>query len=204
MLGMLALAQWQPVMTSRYFIAVGVPLLLAAARLISKWPRKVLAVFAASASLLAGVAWADQSFNPKNEVVWDNREAMALVAREYRSKDRIIVVPFFISSVAEYYLPRDAYRLTAGFPVYAPDGSLRNTSEQLDQDLDRVVGGAKRVWLVSSWQETRQIRADNGKIVAWLEGHDYTPRKTRRMHQVNVMLFEGRKRQWLLFQEVAP
>ncbi len=188
----LLLGQWQPILASRYFMAVSVPLMILIARLVAVMRPKPGATMVVLLVILMLAAWTDQSFNPRNRLRWDNREALGVVKRDFRQGDVILVVPWFISPLVQYYLPPRVLRHAQGFPKFDAGGRPKNTYLQLDKDLRRIVGNAPRVWMVLSWQDTRQVYEDGFNIRWWLRSQRYGLRRDRRLRQVRLLLFTRR------------
>jgi uncharacterized membrane protein len=201
-----ALGQWQPiVLESRYFTAVAVPLVILSARAMSQLRAPALRTVFGIVLVVALASWADQSFNPDSIVKWDNRAAMGIVADGYRPGDAILLIPNFVSSIPEYYLPADAYASLRTVPSFDAKGRPRNRAPQLAEDLYRQVGPSRRVWLIATWQDTPRIESDRTMTAAWLAGQGFAPKQDRQLHRIRVTLFEaGRQGGFFIGTGVAP
>lgn len=186
-----ALGMWQPiVLEARYFTAAGVPLVVLAARTILDLRpsfRRTLAVLLLAVAL---VAWADQSFDPDSVVKWDNRAAMGIVADGFRPGDTILLIPNFVSSIPEYYLPPEAYASLRKVPLYDRLGQPRNNATQMAEDLERDVGPSRRVWVIATWQDTPRIELDRTMTGAWLAGQGFKVTGDHQLRRIRVTLFE--------------
>lgn len=186
-----ALGFWQPILEARYFTAVGVPFVFMAARLLAGFRVRTVRVLVAVALTIAAVSWVDQSYNPDSIVKWDNRGAMGIVADGFKPGDRILLLPYFVTSIPEYYLPPEAYAALSRVPSFNRYGNLRNSPTQLGQDLARQVGGAKRVWVIATWQETPRIALDRKNTGDWLTANGYHVAQDHQLRQIRVTLYEG-------------
>ncbi len=188
------LGVWQPIVLEvRYFMPVSAPLVIVLAKGLSKMRRGPLFTVAAIALLIAGVAWTDQSYNPDSVVKWDNRAAMGIVADGYRPGDAVLLLPYFVTSVPQYYLPPDVYAQVEPLPKFNRFGRERNRPAQLAEDLDRIVGFAPRVWVIATWQETPQIALDRQHTDEWLLSEGYRATQDHRLHKIRVTLYEGER-----------
>jgi uncharacterized membrane protein len=186
-----ALGQWQPIILEvRYFTAVAAPLVILAARFLCELKPGVFRALSGVLIVVALVSWADQSYNPDSIVKWDNREAMSIVASGYQPGDTILLIPNFVSSVPEYYLPAQAYASLRRVPSFDAQGRPRNTPRQLAQDLERQVGPSHRVWLIATWQETPRIALDRGLTVNWLRSQSFLAVEDHPLRKIRVTLFE--------------
>jgi hypothetical protein len=196
---------WQPiVLEARYFTAAGVPLVILAARLVASLrPRAVRAVVAI-ALVVALVGWADQSFNPDSVVKWDNRTAMGIVADGYRPGDVVLLIPYFVSSIPQYYLPPDIYAVVQKVPSFDKRGRVRNTPAQLGEDLTRQVGYAERVWVIATWQDVPRIALDRAIVGRWLVDNGYRVTSDHKLRQIRVTLYEGTPKPDFFNKKQAP
>ena len=185
-------SQWLPSYEVRYFIPVSAPLVVLFARFIADLRPATARLVCASLIVISLVTYADQGYNPDSILKWDNREAVAAVASGYEPGDSILLVPYYASSVLEYYLPPDMYAAVRGVPVIGPGtGEPRNTPELLAQDLSQQVGQSQRVWVVSSFIEAGRIAEDRKNVIAWLESHGYRERRDLPLHRIRVSLYEA-------------
>lgn len=182
---------WQPILEARYFTAVGAPIVLLAGRLLAGLRPRAVSVVTACALVISAVAWIDQSYNPSSIVKWDNRAAMGIVADGYRDGDAVLLIPYFVSSITQYYLPPEIYARVEKVPSFDRFGKVRNTPSQLAEDLRRQVGLSRRVWVIATWQETPRIALDRKNTGEWLTEHGYRQVSDHRLRQIRVSLYEG-------------
>ncbi|NTU71468.1 MAG: hypothetical protein HGB10_06580 [Coriobacteriia bacterium] len=186
-----ALGQWQPVLDSRYFTAFLAPVVILFARLLAQLKPRTYRIVATLLLVMCAIGWADQSFNRDSIVKWDNREAMEIVTRGWQPGDAVLLVPYFVNSVAEYYLPPRVYSATKGLPAFDPKGRLRSDPVLLGEDIRKRVHSANRVWLISSWQDTPQITMDRENAIESLIAQGYTLTNEWQLHRIGVSLFVG-------------
>jgi len=186
-----AIGQWQPILDARYFTAVTVPVVILSARAIAELKPSVLRAVFAVVLAVALVGWADQSFNPDSIVKWDNRAAMGIVGDGFIDGDTVLLIPSFVSSIPEYYLPPDAYASLRKVPSYDAKGRPRNSASQLAEDLDRQVGPSRRVWVIATWQETPRIALDRTMTAAWLVSEGFERKQDHKLRRIRVTLFEA-------------
>jgi len=187
---LLALGQWQgQILTARYFMGVAGPLYLLGGRLLARLSRRAVVPVAAVLVVIALVAWADQSYSPRNAMSFDNRQAIALITEQWQPGDVVLYLPFYLDPVTDYYVPRSipAY----GFPRYGSFGHLRSTQGEIDEDMARFAGPAKRVWLLLSFQNLPQLRTDAYAVRFWLKHNGFTSDMHAQMNQVEVLRFEA-------------
>lgn len=183
------LGQWQGgVLLARYFMALAAPLYLLAARLLATLEKRAAVPVLAALTVLALVAWADQSYDPRNSMRFDNRELLGVLASDWRPGDAVIYVPFYLEPLTDYYIPRGTR--TEGFPQYGPGGTVRDSPRRIEQDVDRVVGPSRRVWLFLSFQNIGKLRSTGYVIRYWLGHNGYELESHRRMNQVELLLYE--------------
>ncbi|HEX9093001.1 MAG TPA: hypothetical protein VF902_03375, partial [Coriobacteriia bacterium] len=198
------LGLWQPiVLEARYYTAVAVPLVILTARTIAELRPSARRTLLAALLAIAAVSWADQSFNPDSVVKWDNRAAMGVVADGFQSGDTVLLLPNFVSSIPEYYLPPEAYAAVRQVPSFDAAGSPRNTPAKLAEDLDRQVGPSRRVWVVATWQETPRIALDRQLTADWLTGQGFAQKGDHQLHRIRVTLFEIGKQRGFFINPVA-
>jgi hypothetical protein len=186
------LGQWQPIiLEARYFTAVTVPLVILSSRLFISFRPRVFTPLIITLLLLSTVAWADQSFNPDSIVKWENRAAMGVVADQFQQGDVILLIPSFVSSIPEYYLPPADYAALKTVPLYDRFGRPRNTPAKLDIDLARQVGSAPRVWVIATWQDTPLIARDRMLVGAWLTKTGYVVVQDHKLRQIRVTLYDA-------------
>lgn len=185
------LGLWQPiVLEARYYTAVTVPLVILAARAIAEIRPPSRGMLVTVLLIIAAVSWADQSFNPDSIVKWDNRVAMGIVADSFQPGDTILLIPNFVSSIPEYYLPPDAYAAVREVPQFDAKGLPRNSPAKLAEDLSRQVGPSSRVWLIATWQDIPQIALDRTHTAEWLVGQGFVQKGDHELHRVRVTLYE--------------
>ena len=186
---MVIVGQWQhQLFLSRYFIGVGAPALLLVARLLAKLNPRAAAPLLAGLAILSTVAWADQSYNPRNVMLYDNRQAFSKINSGWRPGDAVLYEPHYVDALANYYLarPSEAY----GLPAYGNAGELRNASGQIDEDTARAVGSSPRVWLFLSFQNIPEVSSEGWAVRDWLKRHGYEVKFDRRMNQVELLRYE--------------
>jgi len=167
---LLLLGQWQgQVLASRYFAAVAAPALLVGARLLAKLSRRTSIIVIVLLVAAAGVSWFDQSYNPANVMRYDNREAMQTVVAGWRAGDVVLYEPYYLDSLATYYLPISMKPI--GLPLHGSATHLRNSPEEIAADMARIIGPSRRVWLFLSFQDITAVRDDGDTIQRWLR-HD--------------------------------
>lgn len=182
------LGQWQgQILASRYFMAVAAPAFLLAARLLAKLERRHARPLMTVLVVLALVAWADQSYNPKNAMTHDDRAAFQTIAANYQPGDAVIYVPFYLDPLAAYYLPQSIPQY--GMPRYGQYDVLRNSQAQIDEDTARIAASAKRVWVLLSFQDIDPVRNDSQAIRYWMKHNGYTIAKQKSLNQVELLLF---------------
>lgn len=187
-----ALGQWQgQVLASRYFIAVAAPVALLIAGVIGFMPRRSRIALLTVGAVLCVAAWTSQSFDHNNLVRFDNREAIGYVAQNYQPGEVVIYEPFYLDPLFSYYMPPRVP--VYPFPQYGKFGLLRNGKVQLGQDLNRVVGPARRVWLILSFQNIEALRGDAYNTTMWFLRHGYHIKQNKAFNQVQVIEFESNK-----------
>lgn len=185
-----AIGQWQgQVLASRYFMALAAPAGLLVARLIDRIPGRGRVAIVAIGIALALVAWTDQSFDHANMMRYDDREAIAYVARSYRPGDVIVYEPFYTDVLFAYYLPKDL--VAYDFPQRGDFGAVRNAKAQIGQDLARVTASSRRVWLVLSYQNIDALRGDTYNTTQWLVRNGFGQRQHTVLNQVEVLRFDA-------------
>ena len=184
------IGQWQgQVLASRYFMALAAPLALLLARLLSRMSRRVLTGVLMALVAVSVVAWADQSFNPANVMRYDNREAITAIVEGYQPGDVVIYEPYYLDVMFDYYLPK---RIPSyAFPQYGLYGSLRNGKAQLGQDLDRVVGPSRHVWVFLSFQDVATIRGDAYNTIKWFERNGFRVKRNQQLNHVRLVELEA-------------
>jgi uncharacterized membrane protein len=188
----IVLGQWQPIiLEARYFTAVTVPLVVLTARLFTSFRPRVFTPLVIVLLVLSVVAWTDQSFNPDSIVKWENRAAMGVIADQFQQGDVILLIPSFVSSIPEYYLPPADYAALKTVPLYDRFGRPRNTPAKLDIDLARQVGSAPRVWVIATWQDTPRIELDRVLVGSWLLRQGYTMVQDHKLRQIRVSLYDA-------------
>lgn len=193
-LALLLLGQWQgQILASRYFMAVAGPLTLLAARVLARLDRRIAAPVLVGLMALALVAWADQSYDPLNAMRYDNREAFSAISSSWQPGDTVIYVPFYVDPLVTYYVPSRIE--TQGFPQSGAFGGVRDSQGQIDQDLDRVVGPSRRVWLFLAFQNIPLVQQDALAVRFWLKHQGFRVAVDRRMNQVHLLRYDGQARE---------
>jgi mannosyltransferase len=196
---------WQPiVLEARYYTAVGVPLVILAARVIAELEPPARRTLVATLLVIAAVSFADQSLNPDSVVKWDNRAAMGIVADGYRPGDTVLLIPYFVTSIPEYYLPPAAYASLRVVPQFDARGLPRNGPAKLAEDLNRQVGPSSRVWLIATWQDIPQIALDRTHTAQWLLSQGFVQKGDHELHRIRVTLYEIDKPRDFFLGGVTP
>lgn len=184
-----AAGQWQgQVLAPRYFSAVAAPAVILTAHvfeLISARARRI--IFAVGVAACVAL-WLNQSYNPDNMVRFDNRQAFQQVMSDYETGDVLIYEPFYLDVVIDYYLPDSVPAF--GFPEYGQFAKLRNGKKELGEDLFRVIGPSRRVWLLLSFQDIEQLRGDAYNTRMWFLRNGYRIAQNHQYNRVQLILFE--------------
>lgn len=151
-----------PLFTDRYLIWLAPALWLLVARGATTLyrVRRGLALALVGAALALNLqATAFQTYRP---IKSDFRQAAALVERERRPDDAIILLMPYIHHTYRYYAQRD-------FPqIEPPYTNAGGSPEQIANEMERALQGWSGVWLVSSEPEFWDAR---GLVRAWLDAH---------------------------------
>lgn len=198
------LGLWQPILEARYFTATAAPLVILAARFLAELRADTFRTVAAVLLVVSLAGWVDQSYNPDSIVKWDNREAMDVVSTGYRPGDTILLIPNFVTSIPEYYLPTEVYAEVRKLPAFDANGRPRNRPEQLDEDLERMVGVSRRVWIVATWQESPRIALDRRLTSEWLADQGFELAEDHRLRRIRVSLFETSEPRGFFYGEEGP
>lgn len=183
------IGQWQgQVLASRYFMPMLAPVLLLAAAVVAWMPRRTRRLVLVVGLVLALVGYVDQSFDPNNVMRYDNRESIAYVVAHYKIGDTVIYEPFYTDALYRYYLPNDIP--VYGFPQYGKYTVIRDAKVQIGQDLQRVTGGSKRVWLILSFQDIAKLRGDAYNTEMWFLRNGYREAQNIQMNQVQVIRYD--------------
>lgn len=189
MLVVWALGQWQgQVLASRYLMALSAPVALLVARLLDRIPARARGIIAVAGIALALAGWADQSFDPNNMMRYADREAIAYVADNQRPGDVIVYEPFYTDVLFNYYLPKDLVAFE--FPQRGVLGDVRNSKQQIGQDLTRITAGGRRVWLVLGFQDIAALRGDAYNTSQWLLRNGFRKALDRPLSNVQVLRFD--------------
>jgi hypothetical protein len=193
-LSLYLLDQWRPTMNARYFLIAIVPAYLLISHLLVKITknsgRKLIAIGLISI-LIALIAWYDQTFNPNTSMRFANREALSYVSQRLLSSDAIIISPFFMIQVIDYYLPEANQCAFYKMPFWQED-RVRNKPAEIESDVKEISQSFQRVWLIASFQGNTQVRKDTNEIKNTLRSlYEIEDKKT--FPQVEVILYQGRK-----------
>ncbi|HET6351025.1 MAG TPA: glycosyltransferase family 39 protein [Coriobacteriia bacterium] len=185
-----SLGQWQGVvLLSRYLMAMSTAgAILVGVMLDSLKPKHRYALLAV-ALVIAVAAWFNQSTDGQSMGRYQNREAFTYVAKNYQPGDVVLYEPFYIDDLANYYLPKDIS--SSGLPMFSSTGVFRDTSEMMGQDLDRIVGPARRVWVVRGFQNVDDIKANARKVSDWFASNGYRRAEYIQLNKVEILRFEG-------------
>ncbi|HEY3317552.1 MAG TPA: glycosyltransferase family 39 protein [Coriobacteriia bacterium] len=189
--------QWQgQVLASRYFMALAAPVVILVARLAAEMRPRTSAVLLTAGALLAVGLWADQSFDRANLMRYDYREALQLVAQRHQDGDVVVFEPFYTDVLVDYYLPKSIP--SYGFPQYGEYGMVRDAKVQIGQDLDRVVGPSRRIWLVLGYQNIARMRGDAYNTEKWFVRNGYHVAEHRMLNQVEIIRYEGQRQGFMV------
>ncbi len=190
MIVMLLLGQWQQqLLVSRYFLAVLAPAVLIVAVLLAKMNRTAAVITIALVVALWGFAYYDQSYNPHNLMRYDNREALAEVAGDWRPGDVMLFQPNYLFFLTQYYLP--SYTKPIGLPLDGPDNLPRDAPSQLAADLTRITASSDRVWLFLSFQDIPAVRSDGLVIQRWLYANGYQLAHDDVLNNVEIQRYDA-------------
>ena len=185
-----ALGMWQgQVLASRYFIGVAAPAFLVIAAIVSSMPTHTRTIVFAALIVLTIGMWADQSFDPRNIMRYDTREAVATIVQQHAPGDVTVYEPFYLLPVFRYYMPEDIPHW--GFPLWSSATAIRRTPEQIGQDLDRVCGNAHHVWLVLEFENVDTVHEDIQNTRIWFESAGFSVHQDIKFNQVEVVEYDA-------------
>jgi mannosyltransferase len=186
---MMLLGQWQgQVLASRYFAAVAAPAVLLVALLFTRIDRRTAGMLLAVLVVLWAVSYVDQSYNPDNRMRYDNREGFAKVVSGWQPGDAVFYEPFYLDPLATYYLPASTH--SVGMPQYGEGGALRDSQQQIGEDLNRLVGPAQRVWLFLSFQDVPTVHDDGETMQYWFRHNGFRLAEDDVMDQVELQRYD--------------
>ncbi len=198
------LGQWQgQALAARYFIPLAAPVVILVAGVLGRLPVTRRRAMMVVGILLSLVAWVSQSYGSTNYLRFEYREAIAHITENHEPGDVLIYEPFYMDPVVAYYLPGEI----AGypFPQFQDEVNVRNSKQQLGEDLSRVVGPAKRAWLLLSFQDVAASRIDAQNTMEWFEANGFEIVDDREFNWARVILYENRyPLRPLDMMEVAP
>lgn len=187
------LGQWQGVvLLSRYLTPMAAPALLLLASVIARMADRARRIAVTIIVAVCLVAYASQSFDPTTVLAYQNREVIGHVVAQDQPSDVILYEPFYIDVLVNYYLPRNL--IAYGFPRFGARGEFRDSQADIYQDLSRIVGPARRVWIIRAFQNVPAIGYQAYMTDQWFAAHGYT--KT----QHTVL----NKAEWVLYTNAAP
>ena len=181
--------QWQGVvLLSRYLIPMAAPGLILVASAVASLRTRGRRVVLVIGVLVSLVAYGGQSFDEWSVLRYQNREAIQYVGAHQQAGDVIIYEPFYIDNLINYYLPRSL--VAYGFPRYGENGQFRDTDAQVYQDLARIVGPAKRVWAIRSFQNVPSVGFRSYKTDQWLLKHGYSLAQHEVLNKIEFSRFD--------------
>jgi uncharacterized membrane protein len=186
------LDQWKPTLNARYFLIAIIPAYLLISHLLVKVTKnsskKVVAIALISIAL---IAWYDQTFNPNISMHFANREALSYVSRHLLPSDAIIISPFYMIQVIDYYLPEARQHAFYKMPFWQKR-RIRNRPTEIKSDVKKISQPFQRVWLIASFQGNTQVKKDTNEIKNTLRSlYEIEDKKT--FPQVEVILYQGQK-----------
>jgi uncharacterized membrane protein len=184
------LGQWQGVvLLSRYLIPMAAPGLLLLASVITQMHTGARRATITIGVLLCLVAYVSQSFDPNSVLRYQNREVMQHVVANEQQGDLILYEPFYIDVIVNYYLPRNV--VAYGFPRFGSKGEFRDTRAEIFQDLNRIVGPARRVWIVRGFQNVPSIGYQAFLTDTWFEAHGFEQTEHTVLNKAEWVLYES-------------
>jgi uncharacterized membrane protein len=182
------LGQWQGVvLLSRYLIPMAAPGLILLASVIARMADRGRRIALSLIIAVCLVAYVSQSFDPNSILRYQNREAILHVADNQRPNDVILYEPFYIDVLVNYYLPPSL--VSYGFPRFGAKGEFRDTQAQIYQDLSRVVGPARRVWIIRAFQNVPSIGYQAFMTDQWFKQHGYTQTEHTVLNKAEWLLY---------------
>ncbi len=146
---MFVLGFYRNVFVVRYISIYTIPLILILGYLISRIKKmKHYQLILVILTICLSIFWADQSFNKANALRYDNGQAISHIEERIKPGDIIIFTPNYLDNIFEYYYQGKAPLYP--FPRWSKEYGLRNSIDDLSNDLFRVHKGKKRVWLFTS------------------------------------------------------
>ncbi len=198
-----ALGMWQgQVLASRYFIAVSAPAFLVGAAILADLPKHVRSIVIGALIVASIGLWENQSFDTKNLMRYDTREVVGMIVDGYDEGDVVIYEPFYLKPVVTYYLPSTIPSYP--FPQYADNADLRRAKIKLIQDLDRITGDSRHVWLILSFQDIETIAGDAYNTLKWFERNGYTVKQHLTLNNVELYEFEAPEDRLPLIKGATP
>lgn len=182
------LGQWQGVvLLSRYLMPMAAPALLLLASVIAQIPKRSRLVIATVGVLVCLTAYVAQSFDPDSVLRYQNRETIQHVLAEYEPGDVIIYEPFYIDVIVNYYLP-SSYEAN-GFPRFGSNGEFRDSKTMLYQDLTRMIGSARRVWVIRAFQNVPSIGYQAYLTNQWFRQNGFSQVEHQVLNKSESVLF---------------
>ena len=185
-----AMGMWQgQILAPRYFIGVAAPAYLVVAAVVSSVPRHARTIVFAALIVITIGLWADQSFGPKNMMRFDTREAVATVVEQRSPGDVILYEPFYLDPVFAYYMPKTI--VSWGFPLWSSATDIRRAPTQIAQDLDRLCGNARHVWLILEFENVDTIHEDIQNTRDWFDRNGFSVHQDIKLNQVEVIEYSA-------------
>jgi len=172
MLVVWGLGQWSGVvLLSRYLMPMAAPALILLASVIAQMRAKARNITIAVGVVICLLAYTSQSFDPNSILRYNTREVVQGVAAQAQPDDLILYEPFYIDVIVNYYLPRQF--VAYGFPRFGANGQFRDSKAQLFEDLARIVGPARRVWIIRGFQNVPDIGYQSFLTDSWFKAHGF-------------------------------
>jgi hypothetical protein len=100
--------------------------------------------------------------------------------------------PFYLDVIVNYYLPQQF--VAYGFPRFGANGQFRDSKAQLFEDLSRIVGPARRVWIIRGFQNVPDIGYQSFLTDSWFKAHGF---------QLTQHVFMN-KGEWVRYDSTLP
>jgi mannosyltransferase len=166
------LGQWQGVvLLSRYLTPEAAPAVLLLASVIARMATRARRIALVVVIGVCLAAYVSQSFDPNSILRYQNREVIQYVVSHQQPGDLIIYEPFYTDVLVNYYLPSNL--IAYGFPRFDANGHFRDSETDIEQDLARIVGRTKRVWIIRAFQNVPAIGYQAYLTDRWFQSHGY-------------------------------
>jgi mannosyltransferase len=166
------LGQWQGVvLLSRYLTPMAAPAVILLASVLSRMADRGRRIALAVVIAVCLGAYVAQSLAPDSTLRYQNREVIQYVVAHQQPGDLIIYEPFYTDVLVNYYLPSNV--VAYGFPRFDANGHFRDSEADIEQDLARIVGRTKRVWIIRAFQNVPAIGYQAYLTDRWFLSHGY-------------------------------